>query len=366
MIIEHLTKMANLLDTTGSPAAKQAAEGIDAVLYSMAADDPLGELNGLLNDFTSGLQGLEGRLDNPKLQNVLEKLTGQVGRLSSYLDSQSEPEDSLESRHPLIGDEDGDETGKSEESSLGLELNENDIPTVVQPEIQLEIPTGTYHRDPETTRQEFRRKPQPPPAPLAEEGHPLEDWQFQNRSSQERDPRLFRDPYDNKDGKQAHLALSRLSKVADLLDTEGQVEAANILDTIIKDAAELPNYPSRMETRQELYDAPKHNRETMWEVTKKEVALNRKDHHLETMQPKADTLSTRYSPELPGVQALRVADGVYQDYLTKEIYDFNNGWTGRDGRRYPGGSLKNQTPNLTQYANPSRLFDSRVQVNKGN
>ena len=156
----------------------------------------------------------------------------------------------------------------------------------------------------------------------------------------------------------ASEVLNRLIKVAEIFDDEGLVEAADMMEGIVKEALDLPDFPSRMETREPLYNAKEHNRSTMLDIVKREVTKNRKEHHLETMRDHADSLSTRYSPELPGVQVLHVADGVYQDMLTKKIYNFNQGWTGTDGQRYPGGSVKNQTPVLTQYYNPSRLFEA--------
>ena len=87
--------------------------------------------------------------------------------------------------------------------------------------------------------------------------------------------------------------VDRLGKVADLLDASGHVEAAALIDTIIKDAVELPKIPSRFESREELYDSAAHNRDTMWENVKSEVAENRKEHHLTTMRGTAPSLSTR-------------------------------------------------------------------------
>ena len=36
MLVQHLVKVANLLDATGAEPAKQVSEGIDAVLASLA------------------------------------------------------------------------------------------------------------------------------------------------------------------------------------------------------------------------------------------------------------------------------------------------------------------------------------------
>lgn len=160
------------------------------------------------------------------------------------------------------------------------------------------------------------------------------------------------------------VILERLLKVADLFDIEGNVEAAAILDVVIKDAMELPTFPSLMSTREELYDAASHNKMVMLPTTKREVEENTKNHHLLTMRDHPVSLSTRYPPDFPGGQMLPVAPGVMQDITTKKIYDYNLGWTASDGTKYPGGSVKNQTQNLNQIVNPTRLFDTKVPVEK--
>jgi len=87
------------------------------------------------------------------------------------------------------------------------------------------------------------------------------------------------------------LALKDLTKVAEFFDEEGLGDAANILDTIVREAADLPNYPSRGVTREEPYDSAKHNEESMYAITRREVADNRKQHHLEAHRP-GDSVSS--------------------------------------------------------------------------
>jgi hypothetical protein len=55
------------------------------------------------------------------------------------------------------------------------------------------------------------------------------------------------------------------------------------------------------------------------------------------------SLSTRYSPDRIGVQARRISDGVYQDPITNKTYDWNEGFTTEDGKKFPGGSVELQT-----------------------
>lgn len=311
MLVEHLVKTANTLDSVGTEVALQAAAGIDAALQHIskhAEDEVL--------TFYRDLQSLRQNMESLSVRAEELGIGPSVKNLSGYLSKMQGALKYLEGA--IAANPDLDIKGRLRQAHPGFD-EEADT------KVDIQMPAGM--------------RP-------AIEGDPSE-WNSKPP------------PYISESA-----LLHTLSKVATIFDEAGLVEAADVLDTIVKDAAELPKYPSRMETRQELYDAPANNRETMWEITQKEIAENRKEHHLETMRPHAESLSTRYSPELPGVPALRVSDGVYQDYLTKEVYDFNNGWTGSDGRKYPGGSLKHQTPAFSQYVNPSRLFDSQVSLTK--
>lgn len=55
------------------------------------------------------------------------------------------------------------------------------------------------------------------------------------------------------------------------------------------------------------------------------------------------SLSTRYSPDRIGVQALRVSDGVRKDPITNKEYDWNEGFTTESGEKFSGGSVALQT-----------------------
>jgi len=58
------------------------------------------------------------------------------------------------------------------------------------------------------------------------------------------------------------------------------------------------------------------------------------------------SLSTRYAPDMPGVQAMRVSDGVYQNPYSGKVYDYNEGFD-IDGLAYPGGSPALQSDIMT-------------------
>lgn len=68
--------------------------------------------------------------------------------------------------------------------------------------------------------------------------------------------------------------------------------------------------------------------------------------HPESYKPekvKPGSMSTRYVPGRPGVQALRVSAGVFQDPNTKEVFDYNEGFSTSDGRIFRGGTVDLQT-----------------------
>jgi len=58
------------------------------------------------------------------------------------------------------------------------------------------------------------------------------------------------------------------------------------------------------------------------------------------------SLSTRYAPDMPGVQAMRVEDGVYQNPYSGKMYDYNQGFE-VDGMAFNGGSPSLQTDIMT-------------------
>lgn len=74
------------------------------------------------------------------------------------------------------------------------------------------------------------------------------------------------------------------------------------------------------------------------------------------------SLSTRYCPDHTGVQAVRIAERVYQCPIDGRTYDYEGGYVNYNGQRVPGGSIAAQTPTTAPYALPQRLFDSRQNI----
>jgi hypothetical protein len=72
------------------------------------------------------------------------------------------------------------------------------------------------------------------------------------------------------------------------------------------------------------------------------ITPDHEDSYVPTELP-APHLSTRYSPDRVGVQAMRVSDGVFQDPYTNKVYDYNDGFKAEDGRTFPGGGAALQS-----------------------
>lgn len=150
-------------------------------------------------------------------------------------------------------------------------------------------------------------------------------------------------------------AVKCLVVYANILDADGQTEVVEILDAVLSTIdAKIAKIAA---TRDELYDAKANNKATLFNALLAET---------ETVEPiyeglggTASTLATRNSPDHPGVMMLRVSDGVYQDMLSKKVYDFNKGWIDEKGVKHSGGSVANQTPIYNQYLYMPQIFESR-------
>jgi len=83
-------------------------------------------------------------------------------------------------------------------------------------------------------------------------------------------------------------------------------------------------------------------------------------------ETKPGTLSTRYVPDMPGVQALRVSPGVVQNPYTKKTYDYNEGFTTDDGRVFKGGTVDLQTDlvNIANLLDEKGLYKEAEEVDR--
>ena len=109
--------------------------------------------------------------------------------------------------------------------------------------------------------------------------------------------------------------------------------------------------------QQDSFFAPQTNlsESTREKRLKKEIKLNQ-ESDLGYEKPKSisadevlgrkGSLSTRYAPDMPGLQVMRYSDGVYQNPYTGKMYDYNEGFE-LDGAQYGGGSPSLQSSIMT-------------------
>lgn len=148
-----------------------------------------------------------------------------------------------------------------------------------------------------------------------------------------------------------HDALGNIAAFATWLDAGGFKDTSHILDCVLEKAAELA-------TAKDKYDYKAHREESLFTALTDEAA-KAKEPELDTWRGGGHPLLTRYSPDYPGVMLYRVSDGVYQDMLSKKVYDFKNGFISDTGTRYYGGSVAYQTPSAGNYEKSPQIMESR-------
>lgn len=95
-------------------------------------------------------------------------------------------------------------------------------------------------------------------------------------------------------------------------------------------------------------------------------AIEAVNKRIKQYRPLEAPLSTRYSPDMPGVSLVRIGDSVYQCPVTKKIYDFRAGYTTMKGNKIPGSEVSNQTQYMGHTAQEHMNFSTREQtLNKG-
>lgn len=76
-------------------------------------------------------------------------------------------------------------------------------------------------------------------------------------------------------------------------------------------------------------------------------------------RPLESPLSIRTCPDHPGSQMGRIADGVYQCGMDKQVYNYRTGFKTMKGNVIPGGDVANQTQALYNLPNEHMSFDNR-------
>ena len=163
--------------------------------------------------------------------------------------------------------------------------------------------------------------------------------------------------YQESDGKY-DKALTNLAVFALWLESDGFAEQADQIDTFLRLTVPSMEKKAELPGASSLYDTDAHREESLFgaliDEAKKEPEVD-----LETLKGGAHPLLTRYSPDYPGVMMQRISDGVYQDLLSKKVYDFKSGFISDTGTRYYGGSVSFQTPTAQNYLNSPQIMDSK-------
>lgn len=147
-------------------------------------------------------------------------------------------------------------------------------------------------------------------------------------------------------------ALEHIRHFANILDVDGHHKVADLLDQIMSKTAEAQKDYSN------LYDSADHRQKTLFQALE-DGANAATEPEFESWKGGGHPLLTRYSPDYPGVMMQRISDGVYQDLLSKKVYDFRNGFISDTGVRYYGGSVANQTPNAMDWQSTPQIMESR-------
>ena len=95
-------------------------------------------------------------------------------------------------------------------------------------------------------------------------------------------------------------------------------------------------YKNRFDIQNESHDYPKQSTELYG-------VFGEQPDYKPIVTESNHSLSTRYAPDMPGVQAAVPADGIRVNPYTKQVFDYNSGFKTSDGRTFNPTSVANQT-----------------------
>jgi hypothetical protein len=98
----------------------------------------------------------------------------------------------------------------------------------------------------------------------------------------------------------------------------------------------VTDFKNRFELQEEL-DLPKVDPSKLYNV------FGEQPDYKPVISEGNHSLSTRYAPDMPGVQAAVPSDGVRVNPYTKQVFDYNAGFKTSDGRNFAPTSVTNQT-----------------------
>jgi len=161
--------------------------------------------------------------------------------------------------------------------------------------------------------------------------------------------------------------IEELGAVAQAFDESGDPllrKQASVLDEILISIGSNPKASEAFKKAQDdeierlraKYN--KKNESDVIENKEAKEAIKAIEEKVKRYKPLEAPLSTRYSPDMPGVMLVRIGDNVWQCPVTKKIFDFTNGYTTANGNKIPGTSVSEQSK-LENSVQDNMQFTSR-------
>lgn len=113
-----------------------------------------------------------------------------------------------------------------------------------------------------------------------------------------------------------------------------KAQAVGLLQESAKNVTEFKN---RFDVQEEEMNMPKADPSLLYGV------FGEQPDYKPVISQGNHSLSTRYAPDMPGVQASVPSDGVRVNPYTKQVFDYNQGFKTNDGRDFSPTSVSNQS-----------------------
>jgi hypothetical protein len=113
-----------------------------------------------------------------------------------------------------------------------------------------------------------------------------------------------------------------------------KAQAVGLLQESAKNVTE---YKNRYDIQEEQMNLPKNDPSSLYGV------FGEQPDYKPVISEGNHALSSRYAPDMPGVQASVPSDGVRVNPYTKQVFDYNQGFKTNDGRNFSPTSVSNQT-----------------------
>jgi len=167
-------------------------------------------------------------------------------------------------------------------------------------------------------------------------------------------------------------SLDDLETLTDELDEAGLTKEASAIEELLltvgskgikkayTDAAEKKYEDLKKKYRDKSLERAYPEKKISKEV---EAAINELNKKIKKYRPQEAPLSSRYSPDMPGVQLIHIGDSAWQCPITGKVFDYTDGFTTASGNVVPGTSVENQTQHAMDFAaNSQPIFSTRDQI----